>query len=146
MMNNGGGWCLDGAVIWTQESHRGSKNMQRGSLWFSPSASVGDAVPGRGRQWRRTELGGSCSVAQSLGHRNKELGMGMVAREDGRGGDTFYRAGVKGGSQSGERVIVGEWIFNSTRFKMEYRGGESMGWHYFGGGEEAAWEGDAWQR
>jgi hypothetical protein len=70
MMNNGGGWCLDGAVIWTQESHCGSKNMQRGSLWFSPSASVGDAVPGRGRQWRRTELGGTEFGAQKQGARD----------------------------------------------------------------------------
>jgi hypothetical protein len=36
-----GGWCFDSAAIQTRETHRGSRNMERVSPWFSPSASLG---------------------------------------------------------------------------------------------------------
>jgi hypothetical protein len=41
---------LDGKALWTQETHRGSRKMERGSMLFSPIASSGIAVSGQGRR------------------------------------------------------------------------------------------------
>jgi hypothetical protein len=112
--------------------------MERGRRRAQRAAVVQCSLVRRYRlRTRESHEGGSTLGGTVFGVWKQGSRDGMVAREDGQGGVIFYRAWVKGGGRSGEQVIVSDYIFNSTQFEIEYRGGEPTGWHHFDGGEEA---------
>jgi hypothetical protein len=114
------------AVLYAREAHRGSRNMERGTTWFSPRAFTSGAVPECGRR-RRCEGGGDfLSWTASKEPYREEWSMAKRCGGGWEGSDAFRRIREEGRRPIGREGGDQQWVFNTAVMEMKEKGDGSQ--------------------